>query len=191
MLSAQQKRFVTEYLQTPVGVDAARAAGYSERSIRAIAHQLLNNPEVQAAIAEGQAKLAKRHEITVDRVLQELAAIGFANLADFLVDGRINLANITRAQYAAVAEVTVDTVGENVVRTKLKLHDKRAALVDLGKHLGLFRPAPIDPFADQPDAEDAENVPIRDSARALLFALATAMKGQAGQAAKPATPTKH
>jgi hypothetical protein len=46
---------------------------------------------------------------------------------------------------AAVQEITVEEYvngrGEDarvVRRTKFKLHDKRAALVDLGRHVGLF-----------------------------------------------------
>jgi hypothetical protein len=52
---------------------------------------------------------------------------------------------LTREQTAALAEVTIeyflDHRGEearSVRRVKFKLHDKRAALVDLGRHLGIF-----------------------------------------------------
>jgi hypothetical protein len=56
------------------------------------------------------------------------------------------LSKLTRDQAAALAEVTVDDFvdgrGENaraVKRVKFKLHDKRAALVDLGRHIGIFQ----------------------------------------------------
>ena len=44
---------------------------------------------------------------------------------------------ITPEQFAAIGEVQTDTIGD-VSRVKLKLLDKRGALVDLGRHLGMF-----------------------------------------------------
>jgi phage terminase small subunit len=96
------------------------------------------------------AKRAARTEITSDRVLNELAKIGFANMADYvqIVGGEpvIDLSSMTRDQAAAINEVTVedfkDGRGEDardVRRVKFKLSDKRAALVDIGKHLGMFK----------------------------------------------------
>jgi phage terminase small subunit len=83
-------------------------------------------------------------------VLNELAKIGFANMADYvqIVGGEpvIDLSSMTRDQAAAINEVTVedfkDGRGEDardVRRVKFKLSDKRAALVDIGKHLGMFK----------------------------------------------------
>jgi phage terminase small subunit len=57
----------------------------------------------------------------------------------------VDVSQLTREQTAAIQEVTVDTYvdgsGENareVKRVKFKLADKRAALVDLGRHHRLF-----------------------------------------------------
>ena len=63
--------------------------------------------------------------------------MGFANLQDFLgPDGKPkrNLSGMSREQLAAVQGVEFDTRG----RLRFKLADKRQALVDLGKHLGMF-----------------------------------------------------
>lgn len=148
--------FVAAYLVSPNQTEAAIAAGYSEKTAKQQGCRLMKDPWVAAEIAKGQAKLAKKYEITAERVLQELALLAFAPLGD----------------------------------KHVSTSDKRAALVDLAKHLNLFKPALPDPFTDQPD-DDSPDVPIRDSARALLFALATAMKAKAGKAAPAATPTKH
>jgi len=85
-----------------------------------------------------------RTEITADAVLRELALLGFSNMADYLKVGD-KLEELTREQSAAIAEANVETYvegqGENarpVRRVRIRLHDKRAALVDLGRHLGLF-----------------------------------------------------
>jgi phage terminase small subunit len=87
-------------------------------------------------------------------VVSELAKIGFANMADYMTVGTdgdpfLDFSKVTRDQAAALSEVTVedfkDGRGEDardVRRVKFKMHDKRAALVDLGKHLGLFTEDP-------------------------------------------------
>jgi hypothetical protein len=81
----------------------------------------------------------------------ELAKLGFANMADYMRanpngDPYLDFSQLTRDQTAALQEVTVeyyvDGRGEdarNVKRVRFKLADKRAALVDLGRHLGIFR----------------------------------------------------
>ena len=82
-------------------------------------------------------------------IIQELALIGFANMQDYIAiqngDAFVDLSKLTRRQAAAICEVTSEVYMEGkgdeakaVKRTKFKLSDKRAALVDLGKHLGMF-----------------------------------------------------
>jgi phage terminase small subunit len=81
----------------------------------------------------------------------ELAKIAFANMADYMTvgpDGNpvFDFSMLTPDQAAALVEVTVDGnvkgrgKGARPVRkVRFKLADKRAALVDLGKHLGMFK----------------------------------------------------
>ena len=92
----------------------------------------------------------ERTAITKQKVIEELAKIGFANMADYMrigADGDpiLDLGGITREQAAAIIEVTVedfkDGRGEytrDVRRIKFKLADKKGALVDIGKELGMF-----------------------------------------------------
>jgi len=61
-------------------------------------------------------------------------------------DPYLDFSKLTRDQAAALAEVTVedfkDGRGEdarNVRKVRFKLADKKGALVDLGRHFGLFR----------------------------------------------------
>lgn len=90
--------------------------------------------------------------LTKEGVLGELMKIGFANIADYVdLTGETPtwaLTDVPREQMAAVAELTSETVYERtrangtpseVRKVKLKFWDKKGALVDLGKHLGLFR----------------------------------------------------
>lgn len=149
-LTPKQELFVLEYLVDFNATQAAIRAGYSKRSAGTEGGRLLQKDEISAAIAEKVKQRCNKLEITAERVLQELALIGFSNMQDYMRAGPdgdpyLDFSNLTREQAAALAEVTVedftDGRGEDardVRRVKFKLADKRAALVDLGKHLKLF-----------------------------------------------------
>lgn len=144
-LTAKQSIFVDEYLIDGNATRAAIAAGYAEGSARVTGCRLLANPNIAKAIAKAQEARSKRTEITADKVLRELAKLGFSNMEDFAsVDEKggatLNLKDISRDQFAAVTELTTDSIGEVVTRMKIKLADKRANLELLGKHLGMFKP---------------------------------------------------
>jgi phage terminase small subunit len=123
-------------------------AGYSDNRHNAAA--LAREEHISTRLQELLAKAAERAEITAEMVLRELAKIGFANMADYMRAGPegdpyLDFSSLTRDQAAALQEVTVedfkDGRGEearDVRRVKFKLSDKRAALVDIGKHLGMF-----------------------------------------------------
>ena len=57
-------------------------AGYSVKAARAYGSVLLNNPAVKAAIKVAISQRAQRTEVKADRVVQELARLGFANMLD-------------------------------------------------------------------------------------------------------------
>lgn len=150
-LNPKQQRFVEEYLIDLNATQAAIRAGYSAATAYSQGERLLRHVEVQAAVSEAQKARSERTGITADRVLAELAKLGFANMADYMKAGSggdpyLDFSQITRDQAAALTEVTVedfkDGRGEDardVRRVKFKLADKRAALVDIGKHLGMFK----------------------------------------------------
>jgi phage terminase small subunit len=129
--------------------DAYLKAGYyrntnpaSNGAINLLSKRLKARPHVRARIAEIVAKAAATAEITVERVLHELAVIAFANIQDYL--GVEDFNSLTRDQKAPLREVTVEELrsGDKVASrlVKYKLSDKQAALVDLGKHFGMFGP---------------------------------------------------
>lgn len=153
-LCGKQQRFVDEYLIDRNGAQAYIRAGYkakNEEVAAVMASRLLRNDKVKKAIEAGEAELAERTKITQDMVMNELAKIGFSNMLDYVTptDGGDLLPDfsaVTRDQAAAISELTVEEYVEgrgddarNVKRTKFKLSDKRAALVDMGKHLGMFK----------------------------------------------------
>jgi phage terminase small subunit len=150
-LTPKQSLFVAEYLIDLNATRAAKSAGYSDKTAYSQGQRLLNNVEVAAVIAEKTKKRMDKLEITADRVLKELAALGFSNMGDYMEvteDGKgfdFAFGNLTREQMAAIQEITVDTTGgandgerRLVLRNKFKLGDKRGSLELLGKHLQLF-----------------------------------------------------
>ena len=112
-------------------------------------------------------KVVAQSAITAEQVIAELAKIGFANMLDYAKvteqgEPYIDLSEVTREQAAAIASFTVEDFldarsapdeerepqphggelqrrrGRDVRKVTFRLHDKRAALVDIGAHLGMF-----------------------------------------------------
>ena len=158
-LTAKQQRFVDEYLIDLNATQAAIRVGYSKKTADQQASRLLTNVKVREYLAQRQADRANRTEITQDKVLKELAKIGFSDIRKIvrwgetqvrMVDGEddgpedmvpyhglalIDSAEVDDSTAAAIAEVSQSRDG-----LKVKLHDKKGALVDIGRHLGMFSP---------------------------------------------------
>lgn len=152
-----------EYLIDLNAKRAAIRAGYSERSAEVTACRMLRTPKIKAAIDKALEKRCAKIEITGDRVLQEIAKIGFSNLTDFMQwgPGGVKLKSsdeLTVEQAACVSEV-VETTTESGGSIRFKLHDKLSALEKLGKHLKLFTDVSeqkVDFTDETPRIDDAE-----------------------------------
>ena len=92
-LTAKQERICTEYIIDLNATQAAIRAGYSVKTANRIASENLSKPDIQRKIQELQQERAERTEITQDRVLKELAGIGFAPITK----GKIKAADKTKA----------------------------------------------------------------------------------------------
>lgn len=136
-LTDKQKRFVQEYLVDLNATAAARRAGYKDPNI---GRQLITKNNVSEEIAKRQVKLQNKLEITQEKVLQELAAIAFANGSDFVTVTATGLLDVKptgkvpKEKLPAIAGIKYTQVGS----VEIKLHDKVKALELLGKHLGVF-----------------------------------------------------
>lgn len=119
-------------------IDAAYvAAGYQEHAPNAI--RLRRNDKVAARIAEIQERAFRRTNITVERIAEELARIGFSNVTDAVTvkRGRVRIADTNELDddvTAAISEIRQTKDGVSV-----KFHDKQAALLALAKHAGMFK----------------------------------------------------
>lgn len=141
-MTPKQRRFVDEYLIDLNATQAAIRAGYSKKTAGYIAKELLRKPPIAAEVEKRKQKLTKKLEITQEKVLQELAAIAFANGADYakvITTGPVTEVRMTATddlppeKLPAIAGIKANQYGVEV-----KLHDKVKALELLGKYLGTF-----------------------------------------------------
>jgi phage terminase small subunit len=71
-MTPKRKAFVTEYVKDKNGAQAAIRAGYSPKTARAIASELLTIPDVAQEIAKRQERAAEKAEFTVAAHLAKL-----------------------------------------------------------------------------------------------------------------------
>jgi phage terminase small subunit len=182
--SAKHEAFARAIVEGKSGREAYRTAGYKADGAAADvnASRLLRDAQVSARIAELKDQAAKATELSAQKVLDELARIAFANMADYMRAGAggdpyLDFSRLTREQAAALAEVTVEDFKDGrgkdareVRKIKFKLCDKRAALVDLGNYFGLFKQKVEHSGPDGGPIETA-NLSELELARRIAFAL--------------------
>jgi phage terminase small subunit len=102
-----------------------------------------------ARVAELKDEAARGAVLTTREVLEGLSRLAVSNMQDYVgAHGQLlDMSQLTREHAAALQEVTIDTYmdgAREVKRVKFKLYDKRAALVDLGRHYKLFTDSKTD-----------------------------------------------
>lgn len=151
-LTPKQQRFVEEYLIDLNGKQAAIRAGYSEKTAKEQAARLLTNANVQKAFQAERCSQAKRTQVTADRVIEELALIAFADMADFVEvteQGIIKIKQLDSLPEGASRVIQKikekrliisgkDEQGITSDTLEFSHHDKLKAIELLGKHLGMF-----------------------------------------------------
>jgi phage terminase small subunit len=166
-LAPMQRRFWEEYRIDFNGTQAAIRAGYSPRTARQYAVELLRNERGQEYLRLLMSEQQERTNITADDVLRELARIGFSDITDVvnIEDGGIkkNLSKKTRVAISSVQITRRKTREEETIDTKIRMHDKIRALDKLGVHLGLFNDlnaalATLHLFGDVDKTEDGAYV---------------------------------
>lgn len=126
-LKGKQAAFVREYLIDLNATQAAIRAGYSERTANEQGARLLANVSIRAEIEKGQQKREKKTGITAERVLKELAAIGFNVEAERATDRLKALELIGRhlAMFTDKSEVRADVAMSANDRALLEKVSKR------------------------------------------------------------------
>jgi phage terminase small subunit len=147
-LTAQQERFCQEFLKDLNQTHAAGRADYSKKSAKSVASRLMDDPRIQERIKTLMQARSKRTDISVDKVLKEIAKIAFSDLTEiFKEDGSLKPTsewprNMSRAISSVEIEELFDGYGDDrhqIGHTKkVKLWDKGRALELLAKHLGII-----------------------------------------------------
>lgn len=175
-LGARQSKFIDEYMVDLNATRAAIAAGYSKKTAAQTGWENLRKPQIAGEISQRQKKLSNRLEVTAENVVNELAKLAFANIGDFYTirDGRLEIdTNALTDPMKAAALTQVDIIdkpsGDQII--KIRLCDKRSALTDLGKHLGLFAEKTAE-VAATPESEISD----RDLALDVLYLFDSALR---------------
>lgn len=136
-MTPKQKIFVNEYLQTWNATEAARRAGYSERSIRSIAAENLTKPDIQAEIKRRIEETA----MSADEILLRLAEQARGSLGDFSeITTLDDLANHPQARLVRKikSRVSEKNGGKLTYSFDIELYDAQAALTTLARINGLL-----------------------------------------------------
>lgn len=141
-VTERDKRFAEEYIIDLNAYAAAIRAGYAPATAKNAAawirEEAPEKPMLRRHVERLMAARSRRTGITADRVLHELAKIGFANAAD-VVDfetGKVRT-DAKRSDLATVQGVRVRR--GDTTEYEVKLADKTRALEMLGKHMNLFK----------------------------------------------------
>lgn len=134
-LTSKQRLFVESFLETWNATTAAKRAGYAHPNKQG--WQTLNRPLVAEAIAER----IKEAAMGADEILARLTQQARASVGEFLSvtideDGKqhfdIDWSKVIEKGYL------VKKAGMTSYGPQIELYDAQAALVHLGRHLGLF-----------------------------------------------------
>jgi phage terminase small subunit len=162
-LSPKHEAFVQAYVTNGMNAVKAYQAAYprsSEKAARSNATRLMENDGIQARIAEIMAVGAERAEVTAEEVIRELKKLGFSCIGKAVTwrnevvtqeleggeEGETRTVMVPRVTIVPTEDLdkaTLDAIAEVSQQAngalRVKMHDKHAALVSLGRHLGLFR----------------------------------------------------
>lgn len=157
--NARHERFAQLLAEGKSADEAYSAAGFAPN--RGNAATLKAKQSISDRVREILNRGAERAEITQEMVLRELAKIGFSDIrraikwnghlvkeednpdgGDVLVIKTVVSNHVTLIDSdeldddtaAAIAQISQNATGG----VTLKMHDKKGALVDIGKHLGMF-----------------------------------------------------
>lgn len=146
-LTPQQEAFATNLASGMTQAQAYRQAypksqKWKDKSVHERASHLAANVKVQSRVAELSTKAAAANNVTIERIVAELAKVAFGNAKTVMrwTAGGMSLIpsdELDDDQAAIVSEVK-QTVSQSGGSMGLKTHDKVKALQLLGEHLAMF-----------------------------------------------------
>lgn len=148
-LTGRQELFCKEYLRDLVASEAAVRAGYPRRWRHEIGYRLVHSASVQRRVSELMKERTAKIGARADRVLAELAKVGFVDIAAFYdqdKEGRLTLRILDpeaiptpaiQKIYQTEDHLSGPTEETELIRRKttIKMHDKVQALSKLLEHV--------------------------------------------------------
>ncbi len=181
-LTAQRLTFALGILEGKLQRLAALDAGYSAKSADSIATQLLRDPKVSAFIQSRRTKQLSAVDVSAERILKELARIGFSDLRKAITWGRRSAAMVPSTEMEedtalAIQSIKVKTkttrykdaegndVETHMVELEPRMYGKLEALDKLARHAGLYKRDEDD--GDEDAEGDAKAARIREQLDAM------------------------
>lgn len=161
-LAPKVQQFINEYRLDGNGKQAAIRAGYSPKTAENQASRLLRNAQVAEAIRQHQEQLRVKSGVNAERVVEELARIGFADVRRVfkangqLLDPKDIPEDVSRA--IASIEVTTTEGGKRKpaeTTTRIRFWEKPKALHTMAHILGMLK--------DKVELSGTDGKPIRVS----------------------------
>jgi phage terminase small subunit len=133
--------FLAEYMKDWNGTQAMLRAGITTKPsvAKVYASEWLLRPHVIAELSGRRQLLMEKHDLTLDRLLEELRRVGFANISDLIQWDANGLtlrpsSTLPECQLAAVAEIS-EISSKGKTKLAVKMHPKLDALCQLLKHV--------------------------------------------------------
>lgn len=131
-MTPRQKKFCEYYIQSGNATDAARKAGYSEKTARAIGNENLTKPDIQAYIQERIGDQDKKRVADANEVLEFYSAVMRGEVKDqFGLDAsltdRLKAGDSLMKRYAAGGSKKQETEDDPI--TKSLKEDKANGLL--------------------------------------------------------------
>jgi phage terminase small subunit len=158
-LNKRELVFPREYIKDYNTSKAAIRAGYAKKTAYANGYKLLENVGIQRRILELESQLQNKTLISKEKILKELAIIGFSSIDEHLEIGENGLVQAKTFEEMPPGSVRcIKKIKEKrVIRTEkgtkekpdgeeildstfeFELYDKPTALINMGKELGMFK----------------------------------------------------
>lgn len=145
-LTDKQERFIKEYLIDLNATQAAKRAGYSEKTAQEIGSQNLSKVIIQTAIQKAQRERHERLQIDADYVLNRHVEIDQMDVADIFDDdgSMLSVLNWPKCWRTTISGIDISEMvnasdNEVIISVlkKIKWPDKLRNIELLGKHISI------------------------------------------------------
>lgn len=137
-LTPKQEKFCREYMKDLNGTQSAIRAGYSPKTANEQASRMLAKVNIQEFISILRKKQEERTNISADKVIKEFAKLGFSDIKDYIGDNLSFKALNEIKNSEAISSIKITEAKDGSKSIEFRLHDKKGALENLGKHLGIY-----------------------------------------------------